>query len=108
MRFDNEFSAIDEGAVEVENNELHWNDSDGWMTEQTPRAYSSFERLFTSNYRAAIAGSTAEAADKVIAAKTIASTSATITVAADKCAGGKPGTSETNDNCKNNCGTAQH
>jgi hypothetical protein len=45
MRFDNEFAAIQEGAVEVENNELHWNDSDGWMTEQTPRVYSSFERL---------------------------------------------------------------
>jgi len=45
MRFDNEFAAIEEGAVEVENNELHWNDSDGWITEQTPRVYSSFERL---------------------------------------------------------------
>jgi len=32
MRFDNEFAAIEEGAVEVDNNELHWNDSDGWMT----------------------------------------------------------------------------
>jgi hypothetical protein len=45
MRFDNEFAAVEEGAVEVENNELHWNDSDGWMTEQIPHVYSSFERL---------------------------------------------------------------
>jgi len=45
MRFDNEFAAVEEGAVEVENSELHWNDSDGWITEQTPRVYSSFERL---------------------------------------------------------------
>jgi hypothetical protein len=45
MRFDNEFAALEEGAVEVENSELHWNDSDGWITEQTPRVYSSFERL---------------------------------------------------------------
>ena len=45
MRFDNEFAALEEGAVEVENNELHWNDSDGWMNEQIPRVYSSFERL---------------------------------------------------------------
>ena len=45
MRFDNEFAAVEEGAVEVENSELHWNDSDGWITEQTLRVYSSFERL---------------------------------------------------------------
>jgi hypothetical protein len=45
MRFDNEFAAVEEGAVEVENSELHWNDSDGWITEQTPRVYSSFEGL---------------------------------------------------------------
>jgi hypothetical protein len=48
----------------------------------------------------AIAGSTAEAAAKVIAAKTITSANATVPVAAGKCAGRKPGTSETNDNCK--------
>ena len=36
MRFDKEFAAIEEGAFEVENNELR-NDSDGWMTEQMPR-----------------------------------------------------------------------
>jgi hypothetical protein len=28
MRFENEFAAIEEGAIEVENNELRWNDSD--------------------------------------------------------------------------------
>jgi hypothetical protein len=45
MRFDNEFAAVEEGAVEVENSDHHWNDSDGWITEQTPRVYSSFESL---------------------------------------------------------------
>jgi hypothetical protein len=50
----------------------------------------------------AVTGSTAEAAAKVIAAKT--NTSATV----GKCAGGKPGTSENKHNCKNNHGVAQH
>jgi hypothetical protein len=53
----------------------------------------------------AVTGSTAEAAVKVIAAKTVTSAAANIT-AAGKCAGGKPGTSE--NNCKNNHGVAQH
>jgi hypothetical protein len=48
MRFDNEFAAIEEGAVEVENNELHWNDSDGWITEQNPRLLV-FREVITSN-----------------------------------------------------------
>jgi hypothetical protein len=45
---------------------------------------------------------------KVIAAKTIIPATATITAAAGKCAGRKPGTSENKDNCKNNYGVAQH
>jgi hypothetical protein len=48
MRFDNEFAAIEEGAVEVDNNELHWNDSDGWMTEQIP-CLLVFREVITSN-----------------------------------------------------------
>jgi hypothetical protein len=52
----------------------------------------------------AVTGSTTEAAAKVIAAKTVT----TITGAAGKCAGGKPGTSEKKDNCKNSDGVAQH
>jgi hypothetical protein len=51
----------------------------------------------------AVTGSTNEAAAKVIAAKTI-----TTTIAAGKCAGGKPGTSENKDNCKNRYGVAQN
>jgi len=54
----------------------------------------------------AVIGSTTEAAAKVIAAKTI--TSATVTAAAGECAGGKPGTSENKDDCKNKFGVAQH
>jgi hypothetical protein len=53
----------------------------------------------------AVTGSTTEAAAKVIAAKTVTTT---ITGAAGKCAGGKPGTSEKKDNCKNSDGVAQH
>src|SRR6266851_4977366 len=49
-----------------------------------------------------------KAAAKVIAANTITSATATITAAAGKCAGGKLGTSENKDNCKNNDGAAQH
>ena len=49
-------------------------------------------------------GGTTERVAKVIAAKTIAST----TVAAGTGAGGKPGTSENKDNCKNNQSVAQH
>jgi hypothetical protein len=49
----------------------------------------------------AVTGSTTEATAKVIAAKAITS-------ATGKCAGGKPGTSDNKDNCKNNYGVAQH
>jgi hypothetical protein len=54
----------------------------------------------------AVTGSTNEAAAKAIAAKTI--TTSTITGAAGKCVGGKPGTSENKDNSKNSHGVAQH
>ena len=58
----------------------------------------------------AVTGSTTEAVAKVIGAKTVTAAAATVimTAAAGKCAGGKPGTSENKDNCKNNCGVAQH
>ena len=55
----------------------------------------------------AVTGSAAGAAE-LIAAKTITSATVTMTAAAGKCAGGKPGTSENKDNCKNNYGFAQH
>jgi hypothetical protein len=56
----------------------------------------------------AVTGNTTEAAAKVIAAKAITSTTATVAAASGKCAGGKPGTSENNENCKSNHGFAQH
>ena len=56
----------------------------------------------------AVTGNTTEGAAKVIAAKAISSATATIAAASGKCAGGKPGTSENKDNCKNNYGFAQH
>ncbi len=42
------------------------------------------------------------------AAKAIACATATMTAAAGKCAGGKPGTSENKDNCKKSYRIAQH
>jgi hypothetical protein len=57
----------------------------------------------------AFTGSNSVAAAKVIAAKNFTfATAATITAAAGKCAGGKPGASENKDNCKNNYGAARH
>jgi hypothetical protein len=49
----------------------------------------------------AVTGNNSEAAAKVIAAKNITSATATMTAAAGKRAGRKPGTSEHKDNCKN-------
>jgi uncharacterized low-complexity protein len=56
----------------------------------------------------AVTGSTTEAAAEVIITKTITSATATKTAAAGECAGGKPRTSESKDNSKNNYGVAQH
>jgi hypothetical protein len=56
----------------------------------------------------AVTGNTAEAAAKVIAAKAIISATATMAAALGKCTGGKPGTSENKDNCRNNYGFTQH
>jgi hypothetical protein len=56
----------------------------------------------------AVTGSTTEAAAKVIAAETNSSATGAITAVAGKCAGGMTGASEHNENCKNNCGVAQH
>jgi hypothetical protein len=56
----------------------------------------------------AVTRSPSEAAANVIVTRTIASATATMIAAAGKCAGGKPGTSENKDNCKNNYGIAQH
>src|ERR1700722_2372041 len=52
----------------------------------------------------AVTGSMTEVAAKVIAAKNITFA----TAAARECVGGKPGTSENKDNCKNDYGVAQH
>lgn len=50
----------------------------------------------------AVTGNTTEAAAKVIAAKAITSATATMAAASGKRTGGKPGTSENKDSCKNN------
>jgi hypothetical protein len=52
----------------------------------------------------AVTGSTTEVVAKVIAAKNITFA----TAAARECVGGKPGTSENKDNCKDDYGVAQH
>jgi hypothetical protein len=46
--------------------------------------------------------SNTEDAVKMIARKAITAASATIPAAAGECGVGRPGTSESNDNCKNN------
>jgi hypothetical protein len=56
----------------------------------------------------AVTRSPTEAAANVIVRRTIASATATMSAASGKCAGGKPGTSESKENCKNNDGIAQH
>ena len=56
----------------------------------------------------AVTGNTPEAAAKVVASKAITSATATMTAAAGKCTGGKPGISENKDDRKNDYGFSQH
>ncbi|UPK07063.1 hypothetical protein [Bradyrhizobium sp. 170] len=55
-----------------------------------------------------VTGNTTEGAAKMIAPKAVTCSAATMAATSGKCAGEKPGTSESKDNCKNDRGFTQH